>query len=248
MDMRNVCSLAIPGGDVTQITSGDTVLWKKPRLPPGYQEVEWVQMGGGGLHSNTIYLELDYMPTQNTRLHGAFCPIELSSTQATQGFYGARMDASGRFGYCNQSVNASGNTVIWWNQSLHKPASGADYTSTNKIFRIRHDKQYFSMWIDDTQVLDHYDCGAATFAINDNLRIGVAHSNSSLFAYQKLNVYEIKVFDDTSLVYHLVPCYRRSDGKIGMFDLVNSAFMQARNEDVPITVKGSDVYIWREID
>ena len=40
----------------------------------------------------------------------------------------------------------------------------------------------------------------------------------------QLYIKNCKIYDDDELLRDLVPCYRKSDNEIGMYDLVNSVF------------------------
>ena len=65
-----------------------------------------------------------------------------------------------------------------------------------------------------------------------NFTAGTSMANANLILFRVLNdnrvflgkIYSTKVYDDNILIRDLVPCYRKSDNVIGMFDLVNSVF------------------------
>ena len=40
----------------------------------------------------------------------------------------------------------------------------------------------------------------------------------------KMRLYYCKLFDNTTLERHLIPCYRKLDKKPGLYDLVNNVF------------------------
>ena len=65
-----------------------------------------------------------------------------------------------------------------------------------------------------------------------NFTAGTSMANANLILFRALNdnrvflgkIYSTKVYDDNILIRDLVPCYRKSDNVIGMFDLVNNVF------------------------
>lgn len=65
-----------------------------------------------------------------------------------------------------------------------------------------------------------------------NFTAGTSMANANLILFRVLNdnrvflgkIYSTKVYDDNILIRDLVPCYRKSDNVIGMFDLVNNVF------------------------
>lgn len=233
--------ITLPNGDAIKVPGG-VLVKQEMRLPVEYQEVKWIQAGFDGespIFSQSKFIELSYVPTQDTRVYGKFKPIEQSGA-ATVGFYGAR-SSTGRFGYCNQSASngKTGNPVIWWKDSLLKPVTDPIFFSTEKLFKIEQDKQFINVWIDGKKMLDNYDCGVATFNTGCNLTVGAANNSSSYFLYKKLNVYEVEVWDDQTLVHHLIPCYRIVDNVIGMYDLISDEFRESRSK--PFSVCGPKV-------
>lgn len=53
-------------------------------------------------------------------------------------------------------------------------------------------------------------------------------------------VYEVKLYDNGTTIMHLVPCYRKADNEIGLYDLINNNFYT--NIGSGNLSKGSDVY------
>lgn len=53
-------------------------------------------------------------------------------------------------------------------------------------------------------------------------------------------VYEVKLYDDGTIVNYFVPCYRKADDVIGFYDMINDSFIT--NIGSGNLSKGSDVY------
>ena len=64
-----------------------------------------------------------------------------------------------------------------------------------------------------------------------------SHSEPSLMSSMRL--YKLKMWTDDILVRDFIPCYRKSDNVVGMYDLVNGKFYT--NEGTGEFVKGPDV-------
>lgn len=52
-------------------------------------------------------------------------------------------------------------------------------------------------------------------------------------------IYYTKIWDNNILVRHFIPCYRKSDGVIGMYDLVENKFYT--NSGTGTFIKGNDI-------
>ena len=55
-------------------------------------------------------------------------------------------------------------------------------------------------------------------------------------------VYNLQIFDNNNLVRYFIPCYRKSDSVIGMYDIVNGVFYT--NQGSGTFLKGKDVTIY----
>ncbi|MBQ9657938.1 MAG: hypothetical protein IJV31_04120, partial [Clostridia bacterium] len=55
----------------------------------------------------------------------------------------------------------------------------------------------------------------------------------------KMKVYSLKIWDNNMLVRDMIPCYRKSDGEVGMYDIVTDTFFE--NKGTGTFEKGEDV-------
>ena len=63
--------------------------------------------------------------------------------------------------------------------------------------------------------------------------------NGNLNAYAKMKLYVCKMYEGNTLTRNFVPCYRKSDNVIGLYDLVGEKFYT--NSGSGTFKKGSDV-------
>ena len=63
--------------------------------------------------------------------------------------------------------------------------------------------------------------------------------NAGLRYYAQVRIYSCKLYDSGVLVRDYIPCYRKSDNVIGLYDLVNNVFYT--NEGTGTFTKGNDV-------
>lgn len=67
------------------------------------------------------------------------------------------------------------------------------------------------------------------------------HQPQGVYCCMKGKVYSCEIFEDDTLVRNYVPCYRVSDGVIGLYDLVNNVF--CTNIGTGTFIKGEDVFV-----
>lgn len=54
-----------------------------------------------------------------------------------------------------------------------------------------------------------------------------------------MRLYKTEIYDGTNIKNRLVPCYRKSDNEIGMYDIINQHFYE--NSGTGVFLKGADV-------
>ena len=188
-------------------------------LPTGYQQVEWIQSDGGQaiLTGVSITANSDYL-TYSTEAEVAI--VELNSST------GVLIGSTSNPGYY-VCVDSSGTWI----------GMGSSYKFTDLDIS---DRNTFTLsWTADGSTAV---CGAETIT-----RTRTAQ-NTGQFAffsdYEKLygakcRMFRANVKQNGSLIRDLIPCYRKSDSVIGMYDIVNDTFYT--NSGTGTFTKGSDV-------
>lgn len=69
--------------------------------------------------------------------------------------------------------------------------------------------------------------------------MGAVNRTSGASLYPRLTIYSWKFYQDDVLIRDFVPCYRKTDGEIGMYDLVNGVFYT--NDGTGTFIKGNNV-------
>ena len=90
------------------------------------------------------------------------------------------------------------------------------------------------VYIDGVQRITHT---AQTFTCPVNLYLFKINSANGGNHNSYTTMYYAKIWDNGTLIRHYIPCYRKYDNVIGMYDLVNSTFV----EGVGVFTKGSDI-------
>lgn len=196
------------------------------KLPSTYQEVEYIEsrknqyIDTGVLTSNKIRIECEYSTTYNgiNLLFGARRNIN------TNGLTFGTQYANNRNQYY---VAYGGETVQRVTTINNNDGNKHKVILSNEVFTIDNENQAI--------VRDDF---TASFSI----LLGTFLNNNAPDTRMWIgNIYSCKIYDNNNLVRDFVPCYRKSDNKIGFYDLVNDTFYV--NIGTGEFIKGSDVGI-----
>jgi hypothetical protein len=216
-------------------------IWNK--LPSEYQEVEYIQTNPTTPWNwNTAWQYIDawLKVTPTTKVSIDF---QFLSTAVQQRIFSVNEEPSwiNFWLYINWSSYFTSVTTTWgfsW-----KPSSKTVDTS-----RYTHTLQASTYTILNSSWTQIYS-GSTTWSITGTssqnmVLLGNTNPNTWIewLAYAKL--YWCKIRDNWTLVRNFVPCYRKSDSVIGLYDLVNNQFYT--NSWSGTFTKWSDVNTYRE--
>lgn len=234
MDFTNLKSLAIPEGEVTQITDASgIVLWEAVfgRIPSEYQEVEWIQAAA----NVGAYIDLGFA-------YDTGATIKLGQwimNRNTAYPFGATASAGGN--RCCLSIPFSSDAHAYYLDTK------AGSTSVKCAFEVNQLNHFVVTYKAGTIRLENLIDGSSGSA--DTLSSYATGSNHYLFAQNYKGaprfgdirrISYLQYYDKTdTLICDLVPCYRKSDGVIGMYDIVRNIFLT--NVGSGSFTKGADV-------
>lgn len=210
------------------------------KLPYDYQEIEYIQTTG------TQYIDTDYYATPNTKICAVFKfnNDTVESSSIVKGFFGVQSDFTINFG---GEVNQKDQLFIWLNKYNNNSANITTVQPSGGVNK----KLYYEI-----------DAGSQTYIIGD--KTGLINTKKTTkstisfpilgqyredygkqpFDYFSAYLYSFQIFDkDTNdkmvMVKNFIPCYRKNDGEIGLFDTVNRVFYT--NSGTGVFLKGGDV-------
>ena len=192
---------------------------KYARLPSEYQEVEYLESTG------TQYIDTGVNPTNDYGIKVVVSNLDEESQDFN--YLGART-SSVRF-------------AISYYQGKHGYGWGSFYT-TNETFNVN----------EKTTVALNYN-NSGKFNVNGNDIATLPSTTISglstilIFAQNTQNgpqphnyrIYNVSITNGENIVRNFVPCYRKSDNEIGLYDLVNSQFYT--NAGTGTFAKGADI-------
>lgn len=230
IDFSTVKSITIPEGTVTKITAGGVVLWEKPatgRLPAEYQEVEYIYI------PNTAYINTGWIPQLG-------CTFYIKFSAVAEGYpFGS--NATPRL---SASLSATG--IRFFNPSNANAGIRDFEIALGEIVDVE-------AYVDTTYCTDCYViCNGTevpsntpgtddkiTGSFSQPMLLGAWQYSASSIRQGDINLYYAKANESGLEKFEMIPCYRKADGVIGMYDLVTNTFFA--NAGSGSFTKGADV-------
>ena len=220
----NIDESLLPENDVVQevflsITYVQADETAKPvrLLPKGYQKVEHIESSG------TQYINLGLNTNQVDRIVASF--IVNRFTGNTQHILGARTNMSNYKLFLQfASANSYQSLSMYRNSSYDGPSNVTLFPMNQMInidISLHNGKQ--KAIINDSVIYDKQNNITIESA---DLYLLAWNANGAITPDCYLKLYDCKLYsyDKYILVRNFIPCYRKSDNKPGLYDLVNDVF------------------------
>lgn len=193
-----------------------------PVLPREYQEVEYIE------GTSNQYIDTGFKPNQDTRVE-----MELISTANNTNFiFGARTTSiTNSFTFLN--LNTAFRT------DYYNVGNGLNRTR-GKRYLVDKNKNVTTVTDVETSSTATVTATYRTVTPDINAYLFSCHSSDAVLTNAYMQLYWCKIYDNGTLVRNYIPCYRISDNKIGLYDLVNSEFYV--NSGTSEFLKGENVY------
>lgn len=201
---------------------------KRKSIPSAYQEVEFIASSG------TQHIDTGFIPNNNTRI-----ACEIMWTEFNNSYWGG-------FGAATSSTSRAYECYVFssyvnWNfySNTYGADDGLGYRATvNTRYLIDANKNVFKISDTNGTVLKTITATNGTFTAPYTMYLFGSHRSSS--GHGKCRFYgHTFIYDNGTLVREFVPCYRKSDNVIGMWDKVNKQFYT--NGGSGTFTKGGDV-------
>lgn len=197
------------------------------RLPSEYQEVEYIESTG------TQYIDTGVFASENNSFE---VKAQLVHTDtASQTVWGGRQ--SGTLG-SNQLSYVKGGGLYQF--ACGNVAQSSKVWDTDlHIFKSKKNILYVDgEWF--------YSAQSAQITTQNNVYLFATNTAGTVgFNGGDLKIYYCKIWNNDTLIRDLIPCYRISDNKVGMYDLANGVFYT--NKGTGEFVKGANVEMSLEL-
>ena len=185
------------------------------QLPNNFQRVEYIETTG------TQWIDTTYYPTNKTKVE---LDLEMSngkSTASGSNIFNTTDDIK-RFSVNFGSTAGETTKIYVWTNIINTSGGiicsvdvGNTVLTRNKLVLTNSKFTY------GTYSLDTEPSTWTTLGVSLKL---FCNSSGQAFNRYNIKLYEMKIWDNDMLVRHFVPCYQKTDSKIGLYDLVNKSF------------------------
>ena len=184
-------------------------------LPSTYEQVEWLGATGTqyinsgvspAMYNGNYTVELEELHTVTS---GRYIVATSAGTDANSSRGNIRINGDMCYGFVN---NTSGTAL-----SISTSSGTLSLNSKNNI----------SFNVDSSNKKVYLTANGSTASISGNF-ISQSTSNFKIFGGAGTNfsgnIYYVKIYGNSDLVRHFIPCYRKSDSVRGMYDIIEGKF------------------------
>ena len=235
LNFTNVKTLTIPEGKIKKITrkSDGVVLWERAtgRIPSAYQEVEWIQAAA----NVGAYINLGFSYNTGATIHLG----QYIMNDNTAYIFGAA-ENSGKL-RCMASSPYDGNCVFYCSKATTYHALGGGGYTKNALNEFKAIYKGSSFIVENltSKKTVRFD-EMISYTMTAPFYLFAQNYNGSARFGDIRRISYFKYYDKTdTLICDLVPCYRKSDGAIGMYDIVRNTFFT--NAGTGSFTKGANV-------
>lgn len=199
-------------------------------LPAEYTRVLGIQSAGSAGSSNAPYIDLGYMPTENTGVDMDFNLLDWNASG-----YGGQLDSYPcPFGACH-----AGNTLAFtltgggtmtdgpcWSYRWGN-GNSVPIISWSIVEGMHHLEVRGATWtIDGLTKVKGAGWDSSTTAMDKSLYVFARNNNGTMDHPVYMVLYGFNIYEDGVLLHSFVPCVRNSDDEPGLFDVVgNKGFL-----------------------
>lgn len=224
MDFSQVKAITIPEGNVSRLLSGSTVLWEKGGdFPSGYQLVRYIESTG------TQYIDTGYCPNQDTVLTGEYYSKNRTGVVAFARWSGApEYDTFGLY------IGGTGLTTVYYGRYSNNKYTGNIGGMVGDIVDI-------NIGINSVSLNSNtYNITREQFQSPYSLYLFGGNNMGTLSNLAYCKIYRMTITENNTTMRDFVPCYRKSDGKPGLYDKVTNTFYT--NQGTGEFIIGPEIY------
>lgn len=192
-----------------------------PVLPSEYQRLEYIESDGTSQYIDTGVSPASYLNSLRIELDAQFTDISRTGYLLSSGYYNST--AANRKNILIGVLSTDSTfRMLNGNQTSQYVSLGAADTNRH-LFVIDQTSKYYKIYNNikfTSTVSSSLVNNIILFAKYDS-----DNSGSAINSFCSGRIYGCKIYNNGTLIKNLVPCFRKSDDEIGMYDLVSSAFL-----------------------
>lgn len=217
MNLANVKEIIIPEGRAIHLVSSKTgTLWYKSILPDIYQEIAWIE----AKPDVGAYIDLGFSFDTAAKVYMSCYVDDISTTAypfgAAENSGALRCCVSCPFDACCYQYGSTGS--VYDHAVLDMVTGFSDYEFVWQNGLLRNTNTSTNNTIETTT--------QGEYAMTSNLYLFAQNYNGSPRFGGRRRISKFKYYDKNNvLICNLIPCYRKSDDVIGMYDTVRQMFL-----------------------
>ena len=177
----------------------------EPNIPSTYQEVEYIQSSG----TQYIVIWTSFKTSYKTVID-----FQMTATWGDQVVVWLRYSTgSSTKRYWIDAWESNFKVITWW----------SDWSNT-----ISEDTNRHTITINKTTAIvdgTSYSVSYSNYTFSTWIGVFVYKTSDWLESYSKNKLYKLDIYDENWIhIYDLIPCYRKSDNVIWLYDKVNNQF------------------------
>ena len=199
------------------------ISWNCNRLPNDYQEVEYIQSNATSYTSGQ-YINTGLNITENTGFDIDFeIENDFVTSESGASWWGEILG--------NADTNWPTNFIelgTWTGKDLSgyfrmggSTGGYADYAGLQKNVRLQASlrNRVYTNPLNQTTTIS-----TNSFKSNGSLMVFARSWGGNMNAFSRMKLYSLKLYDGDTLIRDFVPCYRKSDDEVGLYDILNNVF------------------------
>jgi len=192
------------------------IVFNRISLPDEFQELDYIESTG------TQRINTEYIPKTNTKME---LTLSFSGDFKTSGsgvtHFVESYDSGDIFQFNFGDLAHQNNTIFaWFDKSLD---NGGVINSFERTDKIRTNKNTIT-YEDGKVTYGDLEAQAAKKTKNHSTPVYLFGNASKAFDRYNMKVYGLKFYEAGSLKREYVPCYRKSDGVAGLYDIISGKF------------------------
>lgn len=198
-------------------------------VPSQYQVVDYIQSNGNQ------YIDTGITGTNNTSIEVDFASVGSVSANSNVAIVGSWFNTPYSLRYSDSAV------YFYYGSDQTDGGTGQAVTVSTSRHTIKTNKN--ELYFDGT--LKH-TYNANTFETEKPITIFGQNGGASVARKSSIKLYRLKIYDGDILIRDYIPCYRKSNNEIGLYDVVNREFKI--NDGTGNFTKGSDTTLTISFD
>lgn len=199
------------------------------KLPNEYQQVEYIESTG------SQYIEIDYVASNITNSKGIY---QLMDIETGSMLFGSRTNVTEN----SYTFNWGGSSKPFkYYNAFYAGKADSNAMTTKEIDLNKHtfEKNGADLYIDNELISSREDMASKVFQTPHKMIVFGCNTNGTIGLHSKSKIFNLQFYDEDVLKIDLIPCYRKSDNAIGMYDTVNGKFYT--NLGTGTFLKGKDI-------